>query len=75
MPTKLPRLNVVLDPNAYKAIERLAKKGGSSLSLIARDLICDALEIYEDGFWAAEAAKRDKPGKNQKWISHKQAWV
>ena len=75
MPTKQPRLNVVLESNAYKAIERLAKKDGLSLSLVARDLICDALEIYEDAFWTVEADKRDKDGRKQKWISHKQAWA
>ena len=60
MPTKQPRLNVVLEPEAYKAIERLAKKEKISMSLIARDLLKEALVLYEDAFWAREAAAREK---------------
>ena len=74
MPTKHPRLNVILEPRSYHAIERLAKKEGISMSLTARDLICEALEIHEDVFWAKEADKREKSLKGRKLLTHKQVW-
>lgn len=48
MPTKHPRLNVVLEEPLYRAITLLAKEEGVSLSLKARDLIRDAIEHLED---------------------------
>jgi len=72
MATKLPRLNVVLEPNVYKAIARLSKKEGLSLSLVARDLIREALEIYEDTFWAKEAEAREKTFIKSKALTHKE---
>ncbi|ODS32121.1 MAG: hypothetical protein SCARUB_02771 [Candidatus Scalindua rubra] len=60
MPTKNPRLNVVLDPNLYKSLSRLANKEGISLSLLARDLLKESLELREDVYWNEVAQKRDK---------------
>lgn len=60
MPTKAPRLNVVLEPPIYFAIVKLAKKEGISLSLKARDLIKSALDFYEDAYWAKQAETREK---------------
>ena len=74
MATKLPRLNVVLEPHLYQAIFRLSKKEGLSLSLVARDLIREALVIYEDAFWAKEAKAREATLTKQKTLSHKQVW-
>ena len=49
MPTKNPRVNVVLEKPLYKAIARLAKQDGVSMSLKVRDLVREALELEEDG--------------------------
>ncbi len=48
MPTKNPRINVVLERPLYENVERIAKKDGVSLSLKVRDLVKEALEIEED---------------------------
>ena len=74
MATKLPRLNVVLEPPMYFAIVDMAKKEGISLSLKARDLIREALEFCEDGFWAKEAAKRERTFSRKRALSHKKVW-
>lgn len=74
MSTKYPRLNVVLEPSVYKAILKLARKEGVSLSLKARDLIRQALEFCEDLYWAKEAEKREKTFSRRKAISHKKVW-
>jgi predicted DNA-binding ribbon-helix-helix protein len=47
MPTKNPRINVVLERPLYKSIKRLAKRDGVSLSIKVRDLVKEALESEE----------------------------
>ena len=48
MPTKNPRINIVLDEPMRKAVEKLARRDKVSLSLKARDLLGLALELEED---------------------------
>jgi len=48
MPTKNPRINVVLEMPLYNNVARLAERDGVSLSLKVRDLVKEALEIEED---------------------------
>lgn len=74
MATKLPRLNVVLEPQVYFAIVRLAKKEGVSLSLKARDLIREALEFCEDAYWARQAETRERTFRHKQALSHKKVW-
>lgn len=74
MSTKHPRLNVVLEPVLYSAIQRLAKKEGVSLSLKARDLIREAMESYEDAHWARAAGAREKSFRKKSALSHRQVW-
>ena len=74
MATKHPRINVVAEPEMYYAIKRIAKKEGISMSLAARDLIKEALVIYEDIYWAIEAEKRAKNFDPKTAISHEDAW-
>lgn len=74
MATKLPRLNVVMEPYVYHAIVKLSKKEGLSLSLIARDLIREALAIYEDAYWAKEAETREATFVRKEALSHKEVW-
>lgn len=74
MPTKNPRLNVVLDPNLYKVLNALAQKQGISLSLLARDLLKEALELHEDVYWNKTARERDKTFSYDKALSHKDIW-
>ena len=74
MPAKNPRLNVVLEPDLYNALSRIAKKEGVSLSLKARDFIRESLELYDDLHWQAEAAKRDATFKSEEALSHDDVW-
>lgn len=74
MATKMPRLNVVLEPPIYFAIVDMAKREGVSLSLKARDLIRQALEFCEDSFWSKEAKRRERTFSRKKAISHKKVW-
>lgn len=74
MPTKNPRVNIVLDPKIYNILYKLAQTEGISLSLFSRDLIKEALEIREDIYWQEEAQKRDTTLSNKNFLSHKDIW-
>jgi len=74
MSTKLPRLNVVLDPQMMDAIQKLAKRENSSMSLIAKDLLREALSIYEDTYWAKEATSREKTFSKKRALSQTDVW-
>ena len=74
MATKNPRLNVVLEPALMKGVGQLAKSQGVSLSTMARDLIKEALETYEDGQWHKIAQKREATFSAKKALSHDEVW-
>ncbi len=48
MPTRNPRVNVVLEKPLYERVLKLAKKEHISLSLKIRDLVREALDAQED---------------------------
>lgn len=48
MPTKNPRLNVILEKGLYGAVADIAEKEGISKSMAIRDLVKEALELRED---------------------------
>jgi len=74
MPTKNPRINVVLEKPLYNSIERLAKKEGVSLSLKVRDLVKEALEMEEDVALSLFASEREKTFRKTKAASHDETW-
>jgi predicted DNA-binding protein len=74
MPTKNPRINVVLAPHIYADVQTLSKARGLSMSSVVEDLIEDALEIQEDIALAALADERKKSLKKAELVSHKKAW-
>lgn len=74
MPTKQPRLNVVLEPGSFRSIEQLAARDGVSLSMKARDLIREALELHEDAYWARRADERMRNFKIEKALTDEQVW-
>ena len=74
MPAKNPRINVVLEKPLYEAIKRIAKKEGISISLKARDLLREALEIHEDMILGEIASEREKTFRRDKALSHDEIW-
>ena len=48
MPTKNPRVNVVLEKPLYGSVNRLARRDGVSLSLKIRDMVREYVELHED---------------------------
>jgi hypothetical protein len=74
MPTKNPRVNVVLEKPLYESVRRLAEKEDISLSLKIRDLVREALEAEEDAALAQFAEERERSFNRSRALSHKQVW-
>jgi len=74
MPTKNPRINVVLTPRIYADVQTLSEARGLSMSSVVEDLIEEALEIQEDLALTAFADERKKTLKKSELIPHKKAW-
>lgn len=74
MPTKNPRINIVLDEPMRKAVEKLASRDKVSLSLKARDLLRLALELEEDVTLARIGDERSKTLKAKKTLNHNEVW-
>ncbi len=74
MPAKNPRINVVLEGPLFEAVARLAKKDKVSLSLKVRDLVREAVELWEDEYLAAVASDREKTFVRSKALSHGHVW-
>jgi hypothetical protein len=68
----LPRISTVVEPPVFKALERLAKRDGVSLSQKTRDLLLEALELFEDSAWESIAQGRMK--NKSASIAHKDFW-
>ncbi len=74
MPSKNPRINVVLDENLYKNIKFLAETDGVSLSAKVKDLIKEALEVQEDLYLAVFAEEREKTWDKSTTRTHDEIW-
>lgn len=74
MPTKNPRINVVLEKPLYQEVQYLANKEGVSLSLKVRDLIKEALETYEDIFLSEFAESREATFIRSKALTSEKTW-
>jgi predicted DNA-binding protein len=72
MPTKHPRLNVVLDDSLFSILTGIAKKEDKSMSVLAKELIQAALEQHEDFLLSKLATEREE--KSKKTIPHDKAW-
>ena len=74
MPTKNPRVNMVLERSLYEALKRQATRDGVSLSLKARDLIREAIEASEDVALGVVARERESTFKRHQALRHHQVW-
>jgi len=74
MPTKNPRVNVVLDNDLYRTVHELAQHQGISMSLFMRDLVKEAVELREDRALAAIAEERDQNFDPESALSHEEVW-
>lgn len=74
MPTKNPRINISVDQPLYVILQAMAEDEGVSMSMLARDLIKESLELREDVALAAFAEKREKSFDPGSALTHEQVW-
>ncbi len=74
MPTRNPRVNIVVEPPLYGVMNDLAAREGVSMSTLARDLIREALELREDMTLAAWASGREKTFSKKNALTHTETW-
>ena len=74
MPSKNPRINVVLNNLLYQDVRLLAEKDNVSLSAKVRDLLKEAMEIQEDIALSGFAEKRGKSWDDSRVLSHDDVW-
>ena len=72
MPTKNPRLNVVLTKTVLQMLSEIARNEDKSLSVVAQELIIEALDRHEDMLLSGIAMKREL--KSKRTVSHDRAW-
>ncbi|MHB8327860.1 MAG: antitoxin, RHH family protein [bacterium] len=73
MPTKNPRLNVVIDKKTGELLSLLSKKRDISKSALAKELIEKAIELEED-FYLIEIAENRKKTLKDNLISEEDFW-
>lgn len=69
MPTRNPRVNTVLEPPLFRAVERLARSDRVSLSEKVRDLVREAVELVEDERLESIARDRQAGVRTRRWLS------
>ncbi|HSO67686.1 MAG TPA: antitoxin, RHH family protein [Desulfatirhabdiaceae bacterium] len=74
MPAKNPRVNIVIDRQAYNAMLAIASAQEVPLAMVARDLIKDALELREDAVLADFAETRERSFDPDNALTHKDVW-
>ncbi len=74
MPTKNPRVNVVLEQPLFDLVSSWARRDGISLSLKVRDVVKAAVEAEEDGVLAEIAEKRERTFSRRTALMHAQVW-
>ena len=65
---------MVLEQPVWHSVEQLAKRDGVSLSMKARELIREALELHEDAYLAQRAQERAATFDRKKTLTHEQVW-
>ena len=73
MPTKNPRLNVVLNKRTEELVDILSKKRDISKSALAKELIGKAIELEED-FYLDEIAETRKKTLKSNLSSEEEFW-
>jgi hypothetical protein len=74
MPTKNPRINISVDQPLYAIMQGLAMERGISMSMLARDLIKESLEMQEDAALSEFAEKREKSFDPASALHHEEVW-
>ncbi len=72
MPTTKKRINITIDDELYRSLDKLSKKENGTLSSVSLRLIERAVELEEDLYFSRQADKR--LSKNEKRVVHSKVW-
>ena len=72
MPSAKKRINITINDETYKALEKLSEKRAKSISSVSLSLIEHALELHEDLHFSRIADER--LAWEERRISHRKAW-
>jgi len=72
MPTTKRRINITVDDDVYRALERLSDKRDQSVAGVGLSLIEEALEYQEDLHFSRVADER--LSKKERRVGHDKAW-
>lgn len=70
MPTKNPRVNVVLEKPLFESLNRIARRDGVSLSMKIREFVKEGIELREDAALGRLAEKRLKTFDKKRALKH-----
>ncbi|MEA3333033.1 MAG: antitoxin, RHH family protein [Pseudomonadota bacterium] len=74
MPTKNPRINVVVETPLHNTLQDISEEQGISLSMLMRDLVKEALDLREDRALADFAEERESAFDRGDALSHDDTW-
>jgi hypothetical protein len=74
VPTKHPRVNIVLEEPLLRALQGYAERHGVSLSQAARDLVRESLETHEDLELARLGDERARTFDRWQALTHDEVW-
>jgi len=74
MPTKNPRINIVVDKEIYTILKELSEERGESISSLAKKYIELGLNLVEDIGLYKLSEERLKDFSPSKTLSHEEVW-
>ena len=74
MPTKNPRVNVVVDRELFEVLRSVAEERGESISLVVRRYVELGLSLAEDLGLAKIGEERLRTLKRDKTLTHEEVW-
>ncbi len=75
MPTKNPRINIVLERPLYEVLQQMAQRENVSLSMKVRDLVRESIDRQEDLALAGIAEEREAAFDPSRGLRHDDVWA
>ncbi len=68
------KITLVLEKPLFEAIEKIAQSEGVSVSLMARNMLRESVEVYEDTLLEGLASDRERTFDPMTALSHDEVW-
>ncbi len=74
MPTKNPRVNIVVDKELFEVLKTIAEERGESISAVVREYVEIGLNLAEDISLTRIAEERLRTLRKKKTLTHEEIW-